>query len=96
MNIIIDKASWHIDGGEDLQVVLDGFQTVFTFLHTHQLLNADGEEIYELGIDSSISLHSGLLTETGFAFLQAYYDEILSCDAKDRAKAIHAAYAKFR
>ena len=42
------------------------------------MLNADGLEILDLGIDSSISLHERLLTYEGNIFIKEYYDDIIN------------------
>lgn len=76
--IVIDKASWYLDAGENKTDVIERFQIVFSFLHEHSILNQDGEEIYQLGVDSSVSLHSDLITTDGFSFLNLCYDKAIS------------------
>jgi len=75
---IYDKASWHIDAGEPPALVLEKFGVVMSFLHENNLLTADGEEIFELGIEDSISLHEGMLTSQGKALLDSTYDSIIN------------------
>lgn len=77
---IFDKAQWHIDNGENQLEVIAKFQKVFLFLNTHHMLSLDGLEVYELGIDSSISLNEKMVTQEGFDFLNKYYDEVVNCD----------------
>lgn len=77
---IYDKAQWHIDAGENESVVLARFSTVFSFLNNHNLLSAEGAEIYDLGVDDSISLHERLLTVEGNKIMTLYYDHIISLE----------------
>ena len=78
-----DKASWHIDGGEKESDVIARFKDVFTFLADKKMLSAEGLETFELGMDSSISLNSNMVTPEGEAFLDAHYDAALSESPKD-------------
>ena len=78
---VFDKAQWHIDSGESIPEVIAKFTQVFSFLHSHEMLSVDGLEIYEFGIDSSISLNEKMVTSNGFAFLDRYYDEVINCNA---------------
>lgn len=75
---VYDKVSWHTDGGEDEAEVIEKFKIVFEFLNIKHLLNKDGKEVYRTGIDSSTSLHSGLVTDEANAFLTEYYDEVIN------------------
>ena len=74
---VYDKAAWHIDGNENPKEVVARFNEIFKFLAENKLLSPDGEEIYELGIDSSASLNSSMVTKDGAQFLKQYYDEVL-------------------
>jgi hypothetical protein len=75
---VYDKAAWHIDAGEDSNAVIEKFKIIFSFLKMKNMLNADGLEILDLGIDSSISLHERLLTYEGNIFIKEYYDDIIN------------------
>ncbi|MDR0651674.1 MAG: hypothetical protein LBG12_00060 [Synergistaceae bacterium] len=74
---IFDKAQWHIDAGEPAAEVLGRLKAVFQFLSDQGLLTPEGEEIMQMGIDSSVSLHERLVNAKGAKFLEAYYDELL-------------------
>ncbi len=80
---IFDKATWHIDAGETEQETIRKFELIFSYLYQKNLLSPDGLELYELGIDSSISLHEQLVNEAGFAFLNEKYDYLISMSADD-------------
>ena len=80
---IYDKAQWHLDAGEKKECVLARFDAVFAFLNEEHLLTADGEEIFDMGIDESISLHERLVTEEGNRILERCYDEIINKDADE-------------
>ena len=77
---VYDKAKWHIDAGEDAKEVIERFQIVFNFLSEKGLLDEEGEEILEIGIDSSVSLHEDMVNDMGKKFLESYYDEIIGYD----------------
>lgn len=83
---IFDKAMWHIDNGENPKDVVAKFNTVFGFLNKHHMLSTEGIELYELGIDSSISLHERLVNSIGAAFLKEYYDSLICLNFKDIEK----------
>lgn len=90
-----DKASWHIDGGENESDVITRFREVFTFLVDKKMLSAEGMETLEFGMDSSVSLNSNMVTAEGAAFLDAYYDIVLGQDPKDTAQNLQIAYEKY-
>ena len=79
---IYDKAQWHIDAGEDPQEVIGKFREVFSFLASHNMLSDDGLEIFEFGIDSSVSLNEKMVSEEGNHFLEKYYNEVINCSAQ--------------
>ncbi len=87
-----DKASWHIDGGENEVEVIDRFKDVFAFLAEKKMLNEEGMETYEYGMDSSVSLNSNMVNEQGESFLDTYYDAILSQNPKEIKKNLEEAY----
>jgi hypothetical protein len=74
---IFDKAQWHIDAGEPKAEVVAKIKTVFRFLSEHGLLTDEGKEVFNTGIDSSVSLHERLVNEEGAQFLEAHYDALL-------------------
>lgn len=90
---VFDKATWHIDAGEDSEAVLAKFQAVFSFLNKKGLLSKEGQEIYEFGIDDSISLNEDTVTEEGAAFLDKYYDEVINFDADKISVELDIRYA---
>ena len=90
-----DKASWHIDGGEKESAVVSRFKTLFLFLADKNMLNAEGKETLEFGMDSSVSLNSTMVTAEGKAFLDAYYDIVLYQNPKEIKKNLQAAYKLF-
>lgn len=75
---VYDKAAWHIDAGEDSKEVVEKFKTIFSFFKTKNMLSMEGMEIFDLGIDSSISLHERLLTSDGNIFIEKYYDDVIN------------------
>jgi hypothetical protein len=74
---VYDKAAWHIENS-DKSTVVGFFSKLMDFLKSHNYLNNDGLEIYELGVDPSISITSKMLTEEGNAVLSASYDKFLA------------------
>ena len=90
-----DKASWHIDGGEIESEVITRFKDVFAFLAEKKMLNDEGEETYEYGMDSSVSLNSDMVNSEGEAFLDTYYDIVLNQDPMAIKENLRIAYDKF-
>ena len=76
---IYDKAVWHIDKGEKEEDVVKRFWIIFRFLQHEKMLSDEGKEILELGIDSSVSLHEGLVNKKGKHFLDEHNDYLLVC-----------------
>ena len=74
---IYDKAAWQLDGGMEHTKVISHFDWIFHWLDQHNMLNEDGQELLDIGIDSAASLHSGLLEEEGVSFFDLYYDAII-------------------
>ena len=89
---VFDKALWHIDAGEDSEAVLAKFQAVLDFLYEKNLLNEEGQEIYEFGVDDSISLNENIVTEEGAAFLDKHYDEVINFGAGRIAAELNLRY----
>ena len=75
--IIFDKFTWHLDAGIEERKLRDYYNKVMFFLKVHQLLNIYGLEIYSLGVDSSLSITSKMLTDRGNSFLCLWYDKYL-------------------
>lgn len=80
---IYDKAKWHIDGGENKEEVLKKLSLIFQFLNQKKWLTSEGEEIYELGVDESTSLHERMVNDDGKKFLDERYDTLLSCSSEE-------------
>ena len=83
---VYDKASWHIDAGENETDVIHRFKIIFEFLSRNNMLSDEGLEILEIGIEDSISLHERLLNETGRIFMNKNYDGISGIDNKSLLK----------
>ena len=79
---VFDKAQWHIDQGENTSEVIAKFKAVFSFLHAHKMLSAEGLEMYEFGIDSSISLNERMVTPDGKIYLDRHYDAVINSSAE--------------
>ncbi len=84
--IVYDKASWHIDAGEPTSRVLAHFEFIMFWCNQNNLLSDEGEEILELGIDASISIHSRLLNERGNLFMTKYYDTFISAQSEQSSE----------
>lgn len=82
---IYDKAKWHIEGGENKEEVLRKLTHIFQFLNKKKWLSSEGEEIYELGIDTNTSLHERMVNEDGKKFLDEQYDTLLNCSSEEIA-----------
>lgn len=63
--IIIDKASWQIDGGIDESDLVNHFTAVFKWLSKHDMLTRDGEDELEDGIDDTALLNDERITANG-------------------------------
>lgn len=87
-----DKASWHIDGGENTSEVVFRFKEIFEFLKEKNLLTPEGKETYEFGIDSSVSLNSTMVNEEGQKFLDQYYDMIIEGDIRNMKEKLTSMY----
>lgn len=92
---IYDKAQWHIDAGENSEAVIHKFEAVFQFLKAKGLLQREGEEMLEIGIDSSISLHERMVTEKGREFLKTCYDKVIDQGADTIADGLAQEYDAF-
>lgn len=84
--VVYDKASWHIDAGEPKSNVLAHFGFIMNWCKKNNLLSDEGEEILELGVDSSISIHSRMLNECGNLFMKKYYDTFISAQSEQSSE----------
>ena len=92
---VFDKASWHIDGGEDPKKVVTRFKDIFICLKKLHLLNDDGLEVLDNAMDDSVSLHQGLVTDEGYDFLTKYYDKsIIASELKKNYEIFKKEYVK--
>lgn len=89
---IYDKAQWHIDAGEDSHEVIEKFKKLFSFLASHNMLSDDGLEIFEFGMDSSVSLNEKMVSEEGKQFLEKCYDEVINCNAQSIEEELEQKY----
>ena len=80
---IYDKARWHIDGGENKDEVLKKFSLFFHYLKKNNMLTDEGNEIFDIGFDPSISLHERMVNTEGKEFLDANYDLLLPPSATE-------------
>lgn len=85
---IFDRASWQIDGGEDEDEIIKKFTQIFTFLKEHDMLNEQGLEFLDDGIDDSISLSDNFVNKKGSNFLKKYYNKVIGCSSKSIKKAL--------
>lgn len=90
-----DKASWHIDGGEERTEVIVRFKAVFDFLYKKGMLTEDGAETMEYGMDDSVSLNSTMVTMDGEAFMEKFYDSILDSNIDVMKENLESSYRKF-
>ncbi len=92
---IYDKAQWHIDAGESSEVVISKFKAIFAFLASKELLQSEGKEMIELGIDGSISLHERMITDIGKKFLDVCYDKVMDKSTDEIVHALEQEYQLF-
>lgn len=93
---IFDKAQWHIDAGEDANQVINRIKAVFKFLNEKNMLTDEGKEIFELGIDSSISLNERMVTKEGYMFLDKYYDKVIGLQFREITLELKKLYDNFK
>ncbi len=92
---VYDKVAWQLDGGMNEEIVLAHFKFIMDWCHKTGLLSPEGEEIYELGIDDSCSLHQRMFNEKGNLFMQEYYDKIADYSDKD-AESLNVLFNSFK
>lgn len=68
------------------EVVIAHFEFIFQWLNEHDMLSPDGLEILEIGIDEDVSLHEGLVNESGLIFLNKFYDKLITDSEYDVAR----------
>ena len=80
---VYDKTKWHTEQGEESSDVKKRFSMIMDFLHKKNMLNDNGEEIYQLCEYNDLSIHSDMLTDAGIDFMDQYYDKMseMSTDA---------------
>jgi Uri superfamily endonuclease len=83
---VYDKVAWHIDAGENKDAVLRHFSFILSWCEKNNLLSAEGQEIVQMGVDDSVSLHSRMFTEKGNTFMNKYYDEFISAMDGDESE----------
>lgn len=83
---VYDKVSWHIDGGENKKEVLNHFKFMSEWFIKNNLLNDEGLNILQKGVDESISFHSDMFTDQGNKFMETHYDKFISATSKDKFK----------
>lgn len=75
---VYDKAKWHLDQPNDSRTTenkLKHLSVLMDWLNKNSLLNEDGKEIFELGVDQEFSLTSEMVTTKGEELLDKYYTE---------------------
>lgn len=92
---VYDKAEWHIDAGENSKFVISRFKLIMNFLKAKSMLSNEGEEIIDIGIDSSISIHERMLTNLGKEFIESYYDNIIDKNENEIPETLEEEYNKF-
>ena len=85
-NKIYDKVAWHFPEGKDcpsIEIAKKHFKVIMKWLSENKLLNGEGEELFEFGIDADFSLTSSMLNEKGNLILGENYKKwIQSIDYK--------------
>jgi hypothetical protein len=78
---VYDKVSWHFPEGEncpDVETAKAHLKVVMKWLREKNYLTKEGEEAYDIGIESDFSLTSALVTKQGNAVLQECYERWLN------------------
>lgn len=81
---VYDKVAWQLDGGQEKKMVMSHFKFIMEWCHDVGILSKDGEELYELGVDDSCSLHERMFTEKGNIFMTQFYDRIANAIEGDQ------------
>jgi hypothetical protein len=93
---VYDKAQWHIDAGAYEEVVVKKMKVLFDFLDAKGLLQAEGKELLEIGIDDSVSIHERMLTEEGNKFMESKYDTVINTKEEEFYEALETAFKEFK
>ena len=83
---VYDKVAWQLDGGQEEDLVISHFKFIMKWCHDVGILSKDGEELYELGVDDSCSLHERMFTEKGKMFMEKFYNSIANTIEGDQEK----------
>lgn len=78
--IIYDKVSWHFPEGKScpsLEAAKKHFDVLVVWIKKNDLFSAEGEEIFDLGVDSEFSITSAMLNKNGNDVLSKYYSDWL-------------------
>ena len=65
------------------------------FLEKKDFLSLEGKEVWNLGIDSSISLNERMVSEEGNRFLTDCYDDIIGLDSSVMAVELEKRYSDY-
>ena len=68
---------------------------VLSFLESKKLLSEEGEELLDLGIDSSISIHERMLTDLGNMFMEKCYNNVINCSPENIKTALETEFCNF-
>lgn len=77
---VYDKVSWHFPEGQNcksLEVAKVHFTAIMEWLKVNNLLSNEGEEVWDLGIDSNFSITSSMLNSKGNEVFKKYYSDWL-------------------
>jgi hypothetical protein len=77
---VYDKVKWHYPEGKgcpDIESAKQHFSAVMKWLNKNNLLSEEGDELFELGVDSDFSITSSMLSEKGNKILQKKYSKLL-------------------
>lgn len=93
---VYDKAQWHIDAGAVEDAVVKKMKVLFDFLDSKGLLQEEGKEVLDLGIDGSASIHERMLTEEGNKFMESKYDSVINTNGEEFNEALEKAFEDYK
>lgn len=93
---IYDKAQWHIDAGVSPSDITSKLKAVLLFLDSKGMLNGEGKEILDLGVDSSISIHERMVTDEGKKFMETCYDHVINKNADEIFSSLEQEYLNWK
>ncbi len=73
---VYDKVSWHFPEGKDcpsIEAAKVHFRAIMKWLKENNLLNEEGMEAYEIGLDDDFAITSSMLNEVGNEILKKHY-----------------------